>query len=232
MQKSKEHSPKIGITIGDINGIGPEVIIKSLQDSRILNHITPVIYGSTKTLSYYRKNYHIDDFQYSQLKGQDQHIPNKVNVVNCWQDMLEITMGEPTEAGAQASRRALSMAISDLKNKSIDALVTGPINKHNIQSDEFRFPGHTEYLTHEFEVNDSLMLLVSGSLRIGVVTGHIPLSQVAGSISEARIESKIKILEKSLIEDFGVQKPKIAVLGTSIRIMEIMVRSAMRKTNS
>lgn len=213
MSKGKESIPKIGITIGDINGIGPEVIIKALRDQRILNHITPVVYGSTKTLSYYRKNYYIDDFQYTQLKDPNSLIPKKVNVVNCWEDMLEITAGKSSESGAKSSRMALQKAMEDLKSGFLDALVTGPINKHNIQAEDFNFPGHTEFLTAQFDVKDSLMLLVAGELRIGVVTGHIPLKDIPTQITISRIESKLEIMENSLKNDFAIQKPRIAVLG-------------------
>ncbi len=213
MSKSKDRIPKIGITVGDINGIGPEVIIKALRDNRILKYMTPIIYGSTKTLNYYRKNFHIEDFQYTQLKSSEELIPNKVNVVNCWDTMLEITAGQPTETGAEAARKALTMAVKDLKDEFTDAVVTAPINKHNIQSEDFNFPGHTEYFTQSFGVNESLMLLVGGELRIGVVTGHIALKDVVNNITISKIESKVEIMEKSLIHDFGIQKPKIAILG-------------------
>ncbi|MDH5382587.1 MAG: 4-hydroxythreonine-4-phosphate dehydrogenase PdxA, partial [Cyclobacteriaceae bacterium] len=200
-------------TLGDINGIGPEVVIKALSDSRILNYCTPVIYGSTKTLSYYRKNYKIDEFQYTHSKDNSSFIERKINVVNCWDEILEITAGTPTEQSAWASRRALEKAISDIKEKRIDAVVTGPINKHTIQSDTFKFPGHTEYLTSEFGVKESLMLMVSENMRVGVVTGHIPLKEVTKNLNAENVRKKIDILEKSLKKDFGIQKPRIAILG-------------------
>ncbi|MDH5397295.1 MAG: 4-hydroxythreonine-4-phosphate dehydrogenase PdxA [Cyclobacteriaceae bacterium] len=213
MSKNQKHVPRIGITLGDINGIGPEVIIKALSDNRIMNNMTPVIYGSTKTLSYYRKNYHQDEFNYMQVKQKGETIVQKVNVVNCWNEVLEIKAGEVTEQGAIASRLALQKAVIDLKEGHIDALVTGPINKHNIQSDDFNFPGHTEYLTDAFNSPDSLMLLVSDDLRIGVVTSHIALKDVANKITSKKIVNKLRIMVKSLTLDFGLQKPKIAVLG-------------------
>ncbi|MDH5602409.1 MAG: 4-hydroxythreonine-4-phosphate dehydrogenase PdxA [Cyclobacteriaceae bacterium] len=213
MSKEKSQIPRIGITIGDINGIGPEVIIKALRDNRILNYMTPVIYGSAKTISYYRKNFRIDDFNYAQVKTAGDFISKKVNVVNCWEETLEIKAGEPTEESSAASRMALQSAVIDLKNDLIDALVTGPINKHAIQNKDFNFPGHTEYLTHAFEVKDSLMLLVAENLRVGVVTSHIPLSEVSKTITSENIESKLRIMEKSLKADFGIQKPRIAVMS-------------------
>ena len=211
MSQEKGKTPRIGISIGDINGIGPEVIIKALRDNRILNYMTPVIYGSTKTISYYRKNFKIDDFNYSQVK--EDLMTKKVNIINCWEDAIEIKVGEPTDESSEASRKALKKAVSDLKNNHIDALVTGPINKHAIQNKDFNFPGHTEYLTNAFEAKDSLMLLISGNLRVGVVTSHIPLSEVSKNITTENIESKLNILEKSLRMDFGIQKPRIALLG-------------------
>ncbi|MDH5599135.1 MAG: 4-hydroxythreonine-4-phosphate dehydrogenase PdxA [Cyclobacteriaceae bacterium] len=212
MNKIKNNIPRIGITIGDINGIGPEVILKSLAHSKILDYVTPVIYGSTKTLSYYRKNFKLDDLQYIRVKDEE-FIPKKINVVNCWEEVIEITVGQPTPEAARASRLSLMKAVEDLRNDKIDALVTGPINKHNIQSEDFNFPGHTEYLTKEFESKDSLMLLINGDLRIGVVTGHIPVSEISKNITTKKVRSKIDILESSLRKDFGINKPRIAVLG-------------------
>ena len=213
MSNTREHSPRIGITLGDINGIGPEVVIKALSDPRITRHLTPVLYGSVKTLSYYRKNFRIEDFHFTAVNSVDKVLTGKINVINCWEEMIEISAGTSNENGARAATLSLRKAVSDLKSSALDALVTGPINKHNIQSEKFSFPGHTEYLTSEFEVEDSVMLLVSGDFRVGVVTGHIPLKEVAGSLTISGIESKINILERSLKADFGIQKPKIALLG-------------------
>lgn len=211
-------APIIGITLGDINGIGPEVIIKALSDNRILKMFTPVIYGSSKTLSYYRKNFNNNDFNYSRVKDDGELIPNKINVINCWEDILEINAGIATEEGASSSRLALQKAVQDIKDGKLNALVTGPINKHTIQSEDFNFPGHTEYLTSEFEVKESLMMLVSGNLRISVVTGHIPLSEVTQKITKDKVETKLKIFIKSLKLDFQISKPRIAVLGLNPHI--------------
>lgn len=197
--------------MGDINGIGPEVIIKALTDQRILKQFTPVIYGSTKALSYYRKNFNIVDFNYGKVKAQP--ISNKVNVVNCWDEVLDIQSGEANETGANASRFALERAVDDIKAGKIHALVTGPINKHTIQSETFNFPGHTEYLTAAFDVKESLMMLVSENLRIGVVTGHIPISAVAKNITGEKVRTKLDIMIKSLRLDFQISKPRIAVMG-------------------
>ncbi len=209
----KKTKPVIGITLGDINGIGPEVVIKSLIDSRILNLITPVVFGSTKTLAYYRKMFNMHNFQYSQVKAEGSVNAHRVNVVNCWEEMVEIRAGKVTEEGGIAAFKALEKAVKHLKEGYIDALVTAPINKKNMPSGEFSFVGHTEYLAEAFGAKDSLMLMVSEELRVGLVSTHIPISEVADMITEEKVESKIKIFLKTLRENFGVGKPKIAVLG-------------------
>ena len=206
-------NPKIGITIGDVNGIGPEVIIKVLRDNRIVKYMTPVIYGSTKVLSYYRKALHLEDFQYSQVKSEHDVNPKKTNVINCWQEMIEIEAGSDTKKAGTAALQALKKASNDLKEGFIDAIVTAPINKGNIQSDDFKFPGHTEFFTSLTDKKDSLMLMVSETLRIGVVTGHVPLNEVSKNITKEKLASKLNILLKTLTQDFGIGKPKVAVLG-------------------
>ncbi len=210
---ANDEKPVIGITVGDINGIGPEVIIKTFADNRMLRICTPVIYGSTKVLAYYKKALQIEDFNYSQSKEAEHFHSKRINVVNCWGDMVEINTGAVTPEAGSSAFAALEKACQDLKSGLLDGIVTAPINKHNIQNDNFRFPGHTEYLTQYFESKDSLMFLVSEGLRVGVVTGHIPLQDVSKSITSELIISKIKLMNASLKGDFGIQKPKIAVLG-------------------
>lgn len=205
--------PVVGISLGDVNGIGPEVIIKTFNDNRLMRMVTPVVYGSTKILSYYRKALNLKDFNYFQLKGGTEPNPRKLNVINCWEETVNITMGQETPEGGAYAFKSLEAAVSDLKENKIQALVTAPINKNNIQSDDFKFPGHTEYLTENFGANDSLMLLVSDNLRIGTVTGHIPLHEVSNQLTRDKVASKLKILLKSLKEDFGILKPRVAVLG-------------------
>jgi 4-hydroxythreonine-4-phosphate dehydrogenase len=212
MTKANNDIPVIGITMGDINGIGPEVIIKALRDKRMLNYMTPVIYGSTNTLSYYRKSFHIDDFHYSQVKNEGDFIAQKINVVNCW-EALDINTGSPTKTAGEASFKALEKAVKDIKKGSVHALVTGPINKHTIQSEAFNFVGHTEYLTSRFDTKESLMLMVSGDMRIAMASGHEPLKTVSNSISKSKIKEKLAILISTLKNDFGISKPKIAVMG-------------------
>lgn len=213
MSDNKLKKPVVGITLGDINGIGPEVVIKALADDRILDMITPVIYGSSKVLSYYRKAMRINDFNYFQLQEGEQASPDKVNVVNCWQEMIEISMGQETPEGGRAALMALQKATDHLQKGIIEGVVTAPINKNNIQTEEFRFPGHTEYFTETFQAKDSLMLLCSEDLRVGVVTGHIPLKEVSSRLTKEKLRSKLMILDKCLHKDFGIGKPKIAVLG-------------------
>ncbi|MBS0000008.1 MAG: 4-hydroxythreonine-4-phosphate dehydrogenase PdxA [Cyclobacteriaceae bacterium] len=209
---TKNKKPVIGITMGDINGIGPEVIIKSLADSRILKYLTPVIYGSTKILSYYRKNLAMDDFNYTQVKDGFINF-KKVNVVNCWEEVIEINAGSIDPETGKYAFISLEKATEDLMNEKIDALVTGPVNKKLIQRDTFNFAGQTEYITAKVQQGESMMMMVSDLLKVGLVTNHLPISEVASSITPEIISSKIKIFLKSLKNDFGISKPRIAVLG-------------------
>jgi len=209
---ASKHKPIIGITLGDINGIGPEVVIKALSDARILNFFTPVIYGSSRVLSYYKKMMDIE-FNYSQVKEKHNFINNKNNVVNCWNETLELSPGVENSIGGNASWQALKQASVDLKEGFIDAIVTAPINKANIQSEEFKFPGHTEFFADLFDTDKQLMFMVSDKLRIGIVSGHVPLEQVASKITRETLEEALIAMEKSLKNDFGITKPKIAILG-------------------
>lgn len=202
----------IAITLGDINGVGPEVVIKALSDQRILNHIIPVIFGSSKTISYYRKQLKIDDFSFYQLKEGQEPNPKRINLVECWEETAEIKVGEAsTEAGKRAWQ-ALEKACEFLAQGLVNAVVTAPINKSTIQSDNFDFPGHTEYFGTKFN-GDPLMFMISDNLRIAVATGHVPIKEAHSLITRDRIEKSLKSIKKSLINDFGITKPKIAVLG-------------------
>ena len=209
----KDALPVVGISIGDVNGIGPEVIIKALSDKRMLGLMTPVIFGSSKVISFYRKQLEYDRFNFMTIKGIDDIAYGKVNVINCWEEMVELEPGKVTGAGGNAAWLALKQATEALKEGKVDALVTAPINKHNIQNEEFTFAGHTEFLAKTFEVKDNLMLLVHQGLRVGVVTGHIPLQQVSQKLTREKVRHKIKMLEQSLRQDFDILKPTIAVLG-------------------
>lgn len=214
MNKANKHNkPILGITIGDINGIGPEVIIKALSDPRLLKMVTPVIYGSSKVLSFYRKALKLEEFNYNTIHSIDKLNPKKANVINCWEHQVEIHPGvEEAEAG-RCAFLALERAVQDLKDGLIDGIVTAPINKNNIQTEEFKFPGHTEYFTTNFEASDSLMFLCGEQLRVGVTTGHIPLREVSEKLTAERLENKIRIMADSLKKDFGIDHPKIAVMG-------------------
>jgi len=204
---------KLGISQGDINGIGYEVIIKALLDVRINEFFTPIIYGSSKVLAYHRKALDIENFNLNSIRIASEANLKRSNIINCIDENIRVELGKSTEIAGAASLRALEVAVEDLKNGEIDALVTAPINKDNIQSKDFKFPGHTEYLKHKFGVKEVLMLMVSDRLKVGVVTGHIALKDVASSITVDLILSKLRILNKSLIEDFNIGKPKIAILG-------------------
>jgi 4-hydroxythreonine-4-phosphate dehydrogenase len=205
--------PRIGITIGDLNGIGPEVIIKVLTDNRLMSMMTPVVYGSTKVLSYYRKLMNLEEFNYSQVKSRGQFFPKTINVVNCWEDVIEISPGHPSRQTAQAALVSLKRAVEEVKEGLIDGFVTGPIDKNTIYGADFPFHGHTEYLTQEFNAGESLMMMVSDTLRVGLVTEHVALKDVPAHITKERVELKIRLMELSLKKDFQINKPKIAVLG-------------------
>lgn len=205
--------PRIGITLGDLNGVGPEVIIKALSDSRIAAMATPVIYGSSRVIAFYKKLYNIEEFNYSQVKTKGQFAQKSINVVNVWEDAIEITPGKASKEAGRASFLALKQACEELKEGLLDALVTAPIDKSSIQHDEFQFKGHTGYLNHFFGSKDSLMFMVSDALRVGLVTEHVALKDVAAAITKEGIESKLRIMEQSLKKDFGIGKPRIAVLG-------------------
>jgi len=204
---------KIGISHGDINGIGYEVILKSLIDNRINDFFTPILYGSPKVLAYHRKALDIENFSLNSIRHPSEANAKRANIINCIDDNVRVELGKSTSLAGDASLRALERAVEDMKNGEVDVLVTAPINKDNIQSDKFSFPGHTEYLKHKFNAKNVLMLMVSENLKVGVITGHIPLKDVAETITEELILQKVRILNKTLIEDFNIAKPKIAVLG-------------------
>ncbi len=203
----------VGITQGDINGISYEVIIKTLSDNRVNDFCIPVVYGSPKVAAYHRKAINFENFNFNQIKDISEINAKRSNIINCMDDNVRVELGKSTEFGGEGSRNALEAAITDLKNGDIDVLLTSPINKQNVKSANFDFPGHTEFLANAFGSNEVLMLLVSDLMRVGVVTGHIPIAEVPKSITKELIMDKLRILNKSLIEDFGIRKPRIAVLG-------------------
>jgi 4-hydroxythreonine-4-phosphate dehydrogenase len=204
---------KIGISLGDINGIGVEVLLKAMLDNRILEFFTPIVYGSSKVTSFHRKMLNIQDFSFNIIPTAEQSNPKRANLINCWQEEVKLEVGQSTEAGGKYARLSLEKATEDLLLNKIQALVTLPINKHNISQAGFEFPGHTEYLQNAAQSGDSMMLMVADNLRIGVVTGHVALKDVAQSITEEKIISKLQILNDTLKKDFRIQKPRIAVLG-------------------
>ena len=204
---------KIGISIGDINGIGLEVIIKTLSESHIYDYCTPIVYGHTKVASFHRRAINVNEFNFQVINDASQAHARKPNMINCWEEDVKIELGSVTEAGGKYAFLSLQRATNDLVNGSIDALVTAPINKDNIQSDAFNFPGHTEYLQERDGAAESLMFLVSDTLRVGVVTGHVPLVKVPESITVGKILAKLKLMDASLKKDFWIRKPRIAVLG-------------------
>jgi 4-hydroxythreonine-4-phosphate dehydrogenase len=215
MQSKRQHSeqkPVIGITFGDYNGVGPEVILKALADNRILGLCTPVIYGSMKILSKYRKLLQLEDWFINQIKDIEQISHKKTNLIHCIED-TEIQVGQISPEAGKAAFASLEQATKDLLKGHLDGVVTAPINKQNIQNENFNFPGHTEYFTENFNCKDSLMMMVCDELRVAMLTGHIPLKEVPQALQKDRIERKIQLLVESLKKDFGINKPKIAVLG-------------------
>jgi len=204
---------RVGITQGDINGIGYEVIIKTLMDPRVEEFCTPIVYGSPKVAAYHRKALNVENFTFNQIKDADEATARKAYIINCMDDNVRVELGKSTEYGGQGSILSLQAAIADIKAGKIDVLVTAPINKYNIQSPDFKFPGHTEYLASAFNTQEVLMLLVSETMKVGVVTGHVPLSQVPSLITKEAILKKLRLLNKSMVEDFGIRRPRIAVMG-------------------
>lgn len=204
--------PKIGITVGDINGIGLEVILKTLNDERLLNICTPIIYGSSKVVSYHKNIVNIE-FQFYSTHRIDAIQHGKINVINVWQEGVNITLGKLNEIGGKYAFASLEAAVADWKAGQLDALVTAPINKKAMEMAGFQFPGHTEYLTEKAGAADSLMLMVNDGLRVGLISGHVPLRAVGKNISKEKIIQKIQMLDKSLRVDFGLERPAIAVLG-------------------
>ncbi len=211
----KKDNPLIGISIGDVNGIGPEVIIKSLYNNLILKRFTPVIYGSGKIISYYKKHLGIENFNYQQISTIDKVVHGKINILNVWNEAIEINPGQGNATSGNYAVKSLQAAVKDLIGNKIHGLTTAPLSKELVQSEDFDFPGHTEYLTQEAGEKDSLMFLVHDGLRVGVVTGHIPLKEVSKSITKEKLSFKIKKMIKSLHADFGIKKPRIAVLGVN-----------------
>ncbi len=207
----KQEKIKVGISVGDLNGVGIEVILKTFEDSRMLEFCTPVVFGSSKSVSFHKKALGIDTGIHG-VDRMDKVIHNKLNLLNVWKEMIDLELGTPTEISGKYAYESLRRAVAALKKGDIDVLVTAPIDKHNMSSEDFQFPGHTEYLEQELE-GEALMILMTEELRVGLITGHLPLKEVAAAIDASRIVKKVEIMHQALKNDFSINRPRIAVLG-------------------
>jgi 4-hydroxythreonine-4-phosphate dehydrogenase len=204
---------KIGITHGDLNGISYEVIMKALNDPKIVEVCTPIVYGTAKMASYYRKLLEMNEFTFQFIKNAQQCTPKKPNLVNLSDEEIKITLGESSAVSGKMAELALTTACTDLKNNWIDAIVTAPVNKFNMQSPSFKFNGHTEFFSAQFNAKDTMMLMVAENLKVGFVTNHTAINETGKMLSAELILRKIKILHDSLKKDFMCTHPKIAVLA-------------------
>ncbi|HLT50512.1 MAG TPA: 4-hydroxythreonine-4-phosphate dehydrogenase PdxA [Arenibacter sp.] len=202
---------RLGISIGDLNGIGCEVVLRTFEDVRMLDFCTPIIFASNKTISHQKTELGIE-INYNGIQEPSKALDGKINVVNVWRDIPVTEFGQATPEGGKYAIWSLKAAVAALKSDEIDVLVTAPINKNNIQAEDFQFPGHTDYLARELE-GESLMFMVSEGLRIGLLTDHVAVKDVAAAITPKLIRSKIATMEQSLKIDFGIRKPRIALLG-------------------
>lgn len=201
----------VGISIGDLNGIGSEVVLKTFEDARMLEFCTPVIFANVKIVSFLKKGFESTSSIHG-IDKLDQIVLGKINVFNLWREGVDLNLGTNDDKVGEYAIKSFVAATKALKEGIVDVLVTAPINKYNIQSESFKFPGHTDYLAQELE-GDALMLMVSDNLRVGLLTDHVPLNEVAGHLTEELIKKKIETVKQSLIRDFSINKPKIAVLG-------------------
>lgn len=213
MSTTQINKPVIGITIGDINSIGAEIIIKTFMDARMMEFCTPVIFASNKTINFYRKLMNENNFNYQSIKDFTRLNHKQVNVYNCWEEEVQITPGVLNEIGGKYAARALEVAIKCLKDGYITGLVTAPIHKNNIQSANFNYTGHTPYLRDAFNAKDVLMFMTADNMRVGLLTEHVPLAEVAKYVTKDNILGKLHMMRDSLVKDFGIDQPRIAVLG-------------------
>lgn len=213
MSTVSERKPLIGFTCGDVNGIGIELIIKVLSDSRITDICTPVIFANNKAINFYKKTLPEHNFNFSVIKDSTKINPKQINVFNCWEEEVAITPGTMNDIGGKYAVISLKTATEALKAGKIDGLVTAPIHKKNIQSSDFNFTGHTPFLKKTFGVNDVVMLMVAENMKIGLLTEHLPVKEVSQFITKESIFSKLNLMNQSLKKDFCISKPKIAVLG-------------------
>ncbi|MBT8258433.1 MAG: 4-hydroxythreonine-4-phosphate dehydrogenase PdxA [Bacteroidia bacterium] len=207
----KEEKIIVGISVGDLNGIGGELIVKTFSDNRFLELCTPVIFASAKYFSFL-KNHFQSELRFQSISNLKAVAHGKLNVFNVWKEQVNIEFGEEDPEIGKYAIRSLKSATKALKEGQIDILVTAPIHKHNVQSDDFKFPGHTDYLNQELE-GESLMFMVTDELRVGLLTDHIPVKDIADHITPELVRSKVECIHNSLKQDFGIRKPKIAVLG-------------------
>ncbi len=204
----------LGITQGDTNGIGYEVIIKALADARMLDSCIPILYGSSRFFGIYRKLVpETEQIATNIINSAKDARPKRINIINAVPETLAIEIGQPTNDGAKAAILALEAAVNDLKAGNIDALVTAPFNKHTVNDQNFNYPGHTEYLAKQFDSKEGMLLLCNDHIKVGILTNHLPISKVAQAISKDRIVEKLRLMNQTLIHDFGAIRPKIAVLG-------------------
>jgi 4-hydroxythreonine-4-phosphate dehydrogenase len=213
MSTTQINKPVIGITIGDINSIGAEIIIKTFMDARMMEFCTPVIFASNKTINFYRKLMNENNFNYQSIKDFTRLNHKQVNVYNCWEEEVQITPGVLNETGGKYAARALEIAIKCMQEGYINGLVTAPIHKNNIQSANFNYTGHTPYLRDAFNAKDVLMFMTADNMRVGLLTEHVPLADVAKYVTKENILGKIQLMRDSLVKDFGIDQPRIAVLG-------------------
>jgi 4-hydroxythreonine-4-phosphate dehydrogenase len=209
---AETQKPVIGFTCGDLNGIGPELIIKVLGDSRILDLCTPVVFASNKVINFYKKALPEINFNYQAIKDY-RFNPKVINVYTCWEEDVNITPGSLNETGGKYAVKSLIAAVQALKEKVIDGLVTAPIHKKNVQSNDFNYTGHTPYLKAAFDAKDVVMILTAENLKVALLSEHVPVSDIAKAVTKENILTKLEILNQSLKKDFGISKPRIAVLG-------------------
>lgn len=213
MSKEQQNKVRVGITCGDINGIGPEIIIKTFEDQRMMDICTPIIYGSLKALNFYKKKLGNLEFNFNPINSAGNARHKKANLVDVTQHDVKVNFGKASADTGKLAFQALEQATNDLASNLTDVIVTAPINKDTIQNENFNFSGHTEYFAHYANEDTPLMILNNEKLRVGLVTGHVPVSEIAQNISEELILKKLRVFHKSLVQDFGINKPKLAVLA-------------------
>ena len=212
----KDENIKVGISIGDINGIGGEIFLKTFEDSRMLDFCTPVVFASAKTITFLIKHFNLN-IKFQGIKSIDQVVIGKINVINVWNENVQVEFGEETQKGGQYAIKSLKAAVESLKNNEIDVLVTAPLSKANIQEEDFKFPGHTDYLNQELE-GDSLMFMITNSLKVGLLTDHVPVKDIVSHITPELIQKKFQTVHDTLVQDFGISKPKVAFLSINPHI--------------